>query len=856
MRGHDLTEQRAAVTERTTDPERGPAGSVGLRLSHVSKRYGGVVAVNDVTFTAHAGEVHALLGENGAGKSTLMGIASGDVRPDEGSIEICGEPIRHLSSAQAQRLGLAIVHQHPAVLPDLTVAENMLLAVPRSLRKTRAGNLDWVATQLERVGCSVHPKTRMAEVGIAQRHLIELAKALAIEPKVLVLDEPTAPLTADLVDQLFEKIRSAAAHRCAVIYISHRLQEVRQIAQRVTVMRDGKVRGSAPADAMTDEEMLRLIVGRTITHVYPDKGKGVRPGAARLAVAGLSGDKFHDVSLTTQGGEIIGMAGITGNGQSEFLRALAGLESAIGTATLADKPLRLGHPEAAHQAGIIFLSADRQKEGLFMSLSVRENAALAALSRFARFGVVSRRIEHEKVQEQSILLGIRTPTIDTNVGALSGGNQQKVVLARALLADASLVLAEEPTAGVDVGARSEIYRILRGVADQGTPVVIVSSDTQELEGLCDRVVVFSRGQNVGELAGADVTEENIGRLMITATTHRRERGKGTAEGTRRDYLGRLRRFAAGDYAPSLVLAILLIVLGTYVTSTNIRFVSAFNIQKILLLSAALAFVGFGQMCAIFTGGIDVSVGPLVGLSVVVASFFFTDSNTGLDMVLGLVAMFGVAGIVGLVNGSLIRFGNFTAVAATLGIYIVLQGISVLLRPQPGGSISSDVIDFITRHISGVPVSFVIAVVLAILLEVALRYTRWGMSLRAVGSKEESAARIGVGVNVAVVLAFVGCCLFTALGGVMVMAQLGIGDPNQGIGYTLSSIAAVVLGGASLAGGRGTFIGVLLGAVLIQEINAATAFLGLSQSWQYWFIGGLTLGAVAIYSQARRTEQEG
>ena len=845
------------MTEPTTDPERGPAASVGLRLSHVSKRYGGVVAVNDVTFTAYAGEVHALLGENGAGKSTLMGIASGDVRPDGGSVEICREPIRHLTSAQAQRLGLAIVHQHPAVLPDLTVAENMVLAVPRSLRKTSAGDLDWVAAQLERVGCSVHPKTRMAEVGIARRHLIELAKALAIEPKVLVLDEPTAPLTADLVDLLFEKIRTAAARGCAVIYISHRLQEVRQIAQRVTVMRDGKVRGSAPADAMSDEEMLRLIVGRTITQVYPDKGKGVRPGAARLAVAGLSGDKFHDVSLTTQGGEIVGIAGITGNGQSEFLRALAGLENAIGTATLADKPLRLGHPEAAHQAGIIFLSADRQKEGLFMSLSVRENAALSALARFARFGIVSRRTEYEKVQEQSTRLGIRTPSIDTNVGALSGGNQQKVVLARALLADASLVLAEEPTAGVDVGARSEIYRILRGVADQGTPVVIVSSDTQELEGLCDRVVVFSRGQNVGELAGADVTEENIGRLMITATTHRRERGKGNAEGTGGDFLGhRLRRFAAGDYAPSLVLAILLIVLGAYVTSTNIRFVSAFNIQKILLLSAALAFVGFGQMCAIFTGGIDVSVGPLVGLSVVVASFFFTDSNTGLDMVLGLAAMFGVAGIVGLVNGSLIRFGNFTAVAATLGIYIVLQGISVLLRPQPGGSISSDVIDFITRHISGVPVSFVIAVVLAILLELALRYTRWGMSLRAVGSKEESAARIGVRVNVAVVLAFVACCLFTALGGVMVMAQLGIGDPNQGIGYTLSSIAAVVLGGASLAGGRGTFIGVLLGAVLIQEINAATAFLGLSQSWQYWFIGGLTLGAVAIYSQARRIEQEG
>ena len=208
------------------------------------------------------------------GKSTLMGIASGDVRPDEGTSRLQGEAIERMTAAQAQRRGFAIVHQHPALLPDLTVAENMLLAVPRSLRHSGVRGTDWVASQLERVGCAVHPSTRMAEVGIAQRHLVELAKALAIEPKVLVLDEPTAPLTADLVELLFEKIRLAAARGAAVIYISHRLQEVRQIADRVTVMRDGEVRGSAPIAEMSDEEMLRLIVGRTVTNVFPAKGAG------------------------------------------------------------------------------------------------------------------------------------------------------------------------------------------------------------------------------------------------------------------------------------------------------------------------------------------------------------------------------------------------------------------------------------------------------------------------------------------------------------------------------------------------------------------------------------------------------
>jgi ribose transport system ATP-binding protein len=345
--------------------------------------------------------------------------------------------------------------------------------------------------------------------------------------------------------------------------------------------------------------------------------------------------------------------------------------------------------------------------------------------------------------------------------------------------------------------------------------------------------------------------------MVTATAHRRERGRlGRPDsGDKATFVERVRRFFAGDYAPSLVLALLILVLGAYATSVNVRFVSSFNIEKILLLTAALSFIGFGQMCAIFTGGIDVSVGPLVGLSVVISSFFFNEDSTALVMALGLLAMVGAGAAVGLVNGSLVRFGNFTSVAATLGIYIILQGVSVILRSQPGGPIDGDVISVIQTTVGGIPIAFAVAVVLAVALEIALRYTRWGLSIRAVGSYEQSAARVGVRTDVTVIGAFVACSLLTVVGSIMVMSQLGIGDPNQGIGYTLTSIAAVVLGGASLFGGRGAFIGVLFGAVLIQEINSVTTFLSLSQSWQYWFIGFITLIAVAIYSQARRAHDE-
>jgi ribose transport system ATP-binding protein len=831
------------------------AAAAVLQLTGVSKRFGPVEAVRDVAFTARAGEVHALLGENGAGKSTLMGIASGDVRPDTGTIEIGGVPIvGQLSSAQAQRLGLAIVHQHPAVLPDLTVAENLILAVPPSLRGQDGRARDWVAEQLRRVGCTEHPATRMIDVGIAQRQLIELAKALAIEPKLLILDEPTAPLTADLVELLFEKVREAAARGAAIVYISHRLQEVRRVAQYATVMRDGAVKGAGPISEMSDDEMVRLIVGRTVTSVYPEKSRGISQGGKALVVKGLSGERFHDITMTARGGEIVGIAGITGNGQSEFLRALAGLVEANGEAILCGKPLRHGRPDAASQAGVTFMSADRHKEGLFIHMSVRENAALSALSRFARFGVVQSRIERARVEEQRSRLAIRTPSIETPVSALSGGNQQKVILSRALLAHANLVLAEEPTAGVDVGARSEIYRILREVASGGTPIVVVSSDIVELEGLCDRVVVFSRGQAVGELSGAEVTEERIGRTMVTATAHRLTKASEAASPATMQRK-RFRQFLAGDYVPSLVLATLILLLGAYVSSVNGRFISAFNIEKLLLLTTALSFVAFGQMCCILTGGIDLSVGPLVGLAVVISSFFFvSDSTIGL-MILGLVAMAAAGAAVGIANGLLVRFGNFTAVAATLGIYIIIQGCSVLLRPQPGGNIDTDVIDTVQARIGGIPVAFIIAVLFCIGLELALRYTRWGLSIRAIGSNEESSWRVGVPVDWSAIGAFFACSMLTIVGGIMVMAQLGIGDPNQGIEYTLASVAAVVLGGASLFGGRGSFIGVLLGAMLIQEINSATTFLGLSQAWQYWFIGGLTLGAVAVYSQARSAHEE-
>ncbi len=821
-------------------------GAVTIGLSGISKHYSGVAALSDVSVEFYAGEVHAVLGENGAGKSTLMSVISGVTQPDAGEIEFEGRRVSPMSPEMAAALGISISYQHPAILDDLSVLENLRVALPQSVfegRRVRGA----ASEMLSALGLEVPLRTRSDSLTVAQKQLLEIAKALAMAPKVLILDEPTASLDRDSTELLFDRIRAVAKTGTSVIYITHRLAEVRQIAQRVTVLRDGGVRGVALVSEVSDENLLRMIVGRALGSTFPPKAKDVSKDV-NLTVQSLSGGKFKDVSFDVSRGQIIGVAGVAGNGQSELMRALAGLQPSHGEIRLAGRTLK--RHELLREAA--FMPSDRLTEGLASGLTIRENASMSALEKFGALGIVRRKTEVGHVIDTFKLLAVKASTIEAKVTSLSGGNQQKVVLSRALLAEPRLIVADEPTQGVDVGARAEIYRILREITESGTPIVVNSSDAAELEGLCDKVVVLSRGRVVRTLTGSDVVEANIVAAAVSAE-HHVDAGEGDRESRGAGALSGWRHFLQTDNAPAVPLAIVTVLLALYGYGQNPNFLSSFNVYNTLILATALGFIGVGQTIALLLSGVDLSVGPLAGFLVVVASFFVNDGQPWAMILAGLLLMFVGATIVGAVNGSLIRFANFTPIAATLAMYIGLQGVSFLLRDVPDGYINSSVVQVITSQLGPIPVAFIVLAMCVAAGEYVLRNTRVGWQLRATGSDEESARRIGLPIDRIIILGYIACALFAALGAVMLMAQIGVGDPRQGGNYTLSSITAVVLGGTSLRGGRGTFVGTAIGALLLTEVLSAVAFLGLSQTYQYVFQGALILIAALIYSAAQGRE---
>ena len=816
-------------------------GAIYLQMTGVSKYFPGVRALHDITFDVRAGEVHGLVGENGAGKSTLMGVASGKLTATEGNVFIAGE-IAQGDPERARDLGLSIVHQEPALMPDLSVAENLYLGLPKKLRPSLSNLNAWARKLLKHWSedVAIDPRAHVSTLNPEQRFIVEIVKALECKPKVLVLDEPTEHLATEDVERLFERVRQVTSRGASVVYISHRIREVQMIADRLTVLRDGEGQGTFDARELNEDQIVSLIVGGDLDRSFPDKATaGDHPVV--LSTKGFSGPGFANVSLEVRAGEILGLAGISDNGQVEFMRSLAGIYRGRGNISLAGKDISIRNSQEAKRHGISYLPGDRHREGIFSELTVRENFSIRSSDFDVRSGLINSGSERKRTGEAIRQFAVKTPHQETPIGSLSGGNQQKVVLSSVLAAAPKVLLVDEPTQGVDVGARAEIYRILRETARSGVAIIVVSSDAQEVAGLSDNVAIFSRGRVVDVLSGDDVTEDNITSSVLKSTEQRDKYHKS---------VGAFWQWAAGNSAPLLMVAAAILMLGTVAGIWNPFYVSPRSLTGMMTFAATLAIVGYGQQLLMMVGGIDLSVGPLMGLCQVVGSFFLL-SDAGLGtQVAGWGLLMLVALAIGFINWVLVEGLRMHPMVATLATFMGVQAISLILRPTPAGMIDGKIMIGLGTKIGIVPVTFIIAVLMAIVLELVLYKRSIGVSMRGLGSRPEAARTAGIKPKLTRLIAYVGCSFFAALAAITMIAQVGIGDPRAGLSFTLGSIAAIVIGGASLFGGRGSFIGALLGAIFIVQVNSVTVFLGLSQEWQQYLLGALILLSVAIYSKSR------
>ncbi|WP_027794463.1 sugar ABC transporter ATP-binding protein [Paraburkholderia acidipaludis] len=496
------------------------AGQPFFQMSGVSKSYGGAVALDHADLAVRRGRIHAILGENGAGKSTLLKVMSGVVQPDEGTMHLDGREVSFASPAAANAAGIVCVYQELSLIPDLSVADNIFASNP----PRRFGMIDrrtqrrQAEDALARAGAGdINPLAKVRDLPLSRQQMVELAKGLAHEPRILILDEATSALTAADVARVIEVLKRLRDEGLALLFISHRMHEVKALADECTVYRNGRHVMSFEAGARSDNEVVEMMIGRKYQHVFPDKPAGRladRPAAAPvLACRDLAwNDSLRGVSFSLQAGEILGLGGLDGQGQRELLLALFGvLRGCTGQVEIDGKRVSIESPVAARANGVgmALIPEDRKTEGLMLPMSVRENLSFAALDRMSTAGVIDRGRQQSFVDRMMELLAIKSHGVDAAVGSLSGGNQQKVVIAKWLIRQPRILLLSDPTRGIDVGTKQEIYQLLRRLADEGAAIVFYSTDYDELIGCCDRVLVLYEGRIKKELAGPAITEQNL-----------------------------------------------------------------------------------------------------------------------------------------------------------------------------------------------------------------------------------------------------------------------------------------------------------------------------------------------------------
>lgn len=481
-----------------------------LELKGITKKYPGVIALNQVSLGLKKGEIHALVGENGAGKSTLIKVISGAITPDEGEIAVEGQSYAAMTPALSKKLGIEVIYQEFNLIPNLSVAENMFMGNFIGNRVT----VDFKAMErkaaeiFRMMKIDIHPRTLVKDLSVAYMQMVEIAKAIVKNVKILIMDEPTAPLTNNEVDILLNLVENLKREGVTIIYVSHRMDEIYRIADRLSIFRDGQWISTHKISEISRHDLVCAMVGREITETYPSRGDCI--GETVLEVKHLTGKGASDISFELRKGEILGLAGLVGAGRTETARMIFGADPMeSGTILIRGREVKIRSPKDAVDNGICLVPEDRKQQGVILSLPIRDNITLPIIKKISRFGVVNRQNENRILQKHKDDLRIKTPSFGQKVGNLSGGNQQKVVLSKWLASDAEILIFDEPTRGIDVGAKQEIYFLMNELAESGKAILMISSEMEELMGMSDRIVVLYEGRQTGEISKENFSQEGI-----------------------------------------------------------------------------------------------------------------------------------------------------------------------------------------------------------------------------------------------------------------------------------------------------------------------------------------------------------
>ena len=836
-----------------------------IELRGITKRFGPVEVLSNVDLSLRAGRVHSLAGENGAGKSTLVKILAGIHQPDSGQILKDGMETTLLSAADARHQGIAVIHQHPAIFPDLSVAENIFVG-----RQPRhAGRIDW-PTMTEkarellfslRVDIDVSVPVKL--LGIAERQAIEIAKALSIDARVLVMDEPTSAISRREVDRLFQIVEQLKKQGVAILFISHFIDEILGLGDEVTILRSGKRIITAPSTDLTPEQTVRHMIGTEPGVFFPKEDTQI--GLPVLSVRGLAGAGFvEDVSFDVRAGEILGFFGLVGAGRSEVAQMLFGVTRLDrGEIQMDGRVVRPRSPRHAMRIGISLLPEDRHQQGLVLQFPIRSNETLPILRELANsLGLIDRGKEVQIAKDFADRTRVVATGVEQLTNTVSGGNQQKVLLAKWLIPSPRVLILDEPTRGIDVRAKAEIHRIISHLAAQGIAIILISDDAQEVIGMVDRIIVFRGGRIAAESVRSSFDREAI--LLAaahTARTHEvsdrppatksQSADRAPSSGSSPGFTGRLIRVRE----LGLVMALLMICVA--VTMREPRFLQGATLEQVALSATLVCIVALGEALVIIAKQIDLSVGAMVAMSAFISAEWLERHPNGWILFVLLLGC-AVGGALGVGNALLVGVFRIPAIVATLGTLAIYRGGVIVLAG--GRQISATVLpesygEIARAHFAGVPALVWLAVLLTIGFGLAARFTRTGRNLYALGSNQESAHFAGIGERRHLALVFILSGLLCGFVGVLWGARFGTVDAVIAPDLHLQAISAVVVGGVSIFGGSGSVYGAALGAVIFAVLQNGVQLLGINQFWLQAVIGAAILVTVLFYSRlARRAER--